>query len=299
MERYQLNPHHAGMNMETDWVKVGTSGATVDGRNIKEQWLTDMADSYDADNEYKAQIWAWSHYNHFATYGKVTAVKTAKDSKGRLSLYVKLSPLPELVVLNRQGQLQHASMEINLNYKGEGKAYLTGLLLTNDPASIGTEEIHFSTQHDSTGKVYSTPLSFKAVMPDDEVPGWFTRFLKSFTVSPKAADTSPETDAMTPDQFAKMEANFTAQKAELEARNSELLTKMQELLAKQGEGAGDSAAVDTLKADVTAKDAQIVALTTERDTLKAEVEALKKPDPSKNTPPKENFGVADEWDYDY
>ena len=287
------------MNMETDWVKVGTSGATVDGRNIKEQWLLDMAESYDAENEYKAQIWAWSHYNHFATYGKVTAVKTAKDSKGRLSLYVRLSPLPELVSLNRQGQLQHASMEINLNYKGEGKAYLTGLLLTNDPASIGTEEIHFSTQHSSTGKVYSAPVSFKAPMPEEDVPGWFTRFLKSFTVSPKLADTSPEHDAMTPEQLAKMEANFAAQKADLETRNTELLTKMQELLAKQGEGSGDAVALDALKKDVADKDAQIVALTTERDALITEVEALKKPDQSKNTPPKENFGLAGDAEYDY
>lgn len=270
----------------------------MDGRVIKEQWLTDMANSYDADTEYKAQIWAWSHYNHFATYGKVIAVKAAKDSKGRMSLYVQLAPLPELVMLNRQGQLQHASMEINLNYKGAGKAYLTGLLLTNDPASIGTQEIHFSTQHDTSDKVYSSPLSFKAAMRDDEVPGWFTRFIKNFTVSPKAADTSPETDAMTPDQLAKMEANFAAQKTELETRNTELLTKMQELLAKQ-EGTVDTAAFEALKTEATAKDAQIIALTTERDALKTEVEALKKPDPDKNTGDKENLGPTGEWNYDY
>lgn len=287
------------MNMETDWVKVGTSGATVDGRNISEQWLLDMAASYDPANEYTAQIWAWSHSNHFATYGKVTAVKTAKDDKGRLSCYAKLSPLPELISLNRAGQLKHASMEIKLNYKNEGKAYLTGLLLTNDPASIGTQEIHFSTQHQTADKLYSALETFVATMPEEEVPGWFTRFLKTFTVSPKSADTSPEHDAMTPDQLAKMEANFAEQKAALETRNTELLTKMQELLAKQGEGAGDTVALDALKADVAAKDAQIVALTTERDALKTEVEALKKPDPSKNTPPKENFGLGGDAEYDY
>lgn len=287
------------MNMETDWVKVGTSGATVDGRDISEQWLLDMAASYDPTHEYTAQIWAWSHYNHFATYGKVTAVKTAKDEKGRLSLYTKLSPLPELVSLNRQGQLKHASMEIKLNYKNEGKAYLTGLLLTNDPASIGTQEIHFSTQHQTTDKLYSTPEIFVATLPEEEVPGWFSRFLKSFTVSPKTADISSEHDAMTPEQLAKMEAHFAAQKAELENRNTELLTQIQALLAKPPEGAGDTVALDALKAEVAAKDAQIVALTTERDALITEVEALKKPDPSKNTPPKENFGPSGDWDYDY
>lgn len=286
------------MNMETDWVKVGTSGATVDGRNISEQWLLDMAASYDPANEYTAQIWAWSHYNHFATYGKVTAVKTAKDDKGRLSFYAKLSPLPELISLNRAGQLKHASMEIKLNYKNEGKAYLTGLLLTNDPASIGTQEIHFSTQHQTADKLYSSPETFVATMPEEEVPGWFIRFLKSFTVSPKAADTSPEHDAMTPEQLAKMEAHFAAQKAELETRNAELLTKLQELMAKQ-DGTVDTAAFEALKADVAAKDAQIVVLTTERDALKTEVEALKTPDPRKNTPPKENFGLGGDAEYDY
>jgi hypothetical protein len=32
--------------VETDWIQAGTSGATIDGRNIDEQFLYEMAETY-------------------------------------------------------------------------------------------------------------------------------------------------------------------------------------------------------------------------------------------------------------
>lgn len=48
----------------------------------------------------------------------------------------------------------HTSCEYRENFSDTGKAYLTGLALTDDPASLGTTEIHLSSQNKD--KLYAT-----------------------------------------------------------------------------------------------------------------------------------------------
>ncbi len=205
------------MSYETDWFRAGTAGKTVDGRNIEEQWLDDSAELYDPVNEYKAQVWAWSHWNKYERYGEVSAVKVSKDGKGRKALFVKIRPLPALVEMNRAGQLEHSSMEITPDYKGEGKAYLTGLVMTNNPASIGTEAAHFSAQPADAKPLVSQPEKFTADLsnPADSImPNWFKPFAKLFTGKagqPEADQPTEEDVIMTPEQFTKFEQLMTAQ----------------------------------------------------------------------------------------
>lgn len=203
---------------ETDWLRVATAGKTVDGRTIQEQWLTDAARLYDAENEYKAQVWAWSHYFKYETSGYVTAAKTGRDKKGRLALFVKISPLPDLVQMNRQGQLQHASIEINPNYKDEGKAYLVGIVLTNNPASVGTQEIHLSAGQ-GAATMLSAPEQFSADLSDPAettMPRWFEPFARLFTGKAPSAQPTEEDVIMTPEQFTKFEKLMTDQNALLQ-----------------------------------------------------------------------------------
>lgn len=286
------------MAYETDWIKVGTAGKTIDGRQIEEQWLKDMARLYDPVGEYKAQVWAWDHWNKFTTYGHVTAVKAGKDEQGRLALFVRLKPTPELVQLNRAGQLQHSSMEIHTNYKDEGSAYLTGLLMTNNPASIGTQEVHLSVLEHAERICRTVPEGFAADLsdPTDSMPKWFKPFAHFFL--PEAKKNNEVDVPMTPEQFTKLEE---LQKQQLEVSKQQAAAL--ETLSAKVEGLKP---VEATKAEPAAPEAAPVALTAEAvDALisKKLEEFAAKPN-GQATPVPVNTGSADpanpaEWQYDY
>lgn len=125
----------------TDFLCVATSGATVDGRNIEAQDLKDMAESYNPDT-YTALIWL-EHYRYFGNYGRVVELK-AVEEKDTTKLYARLAPNAELLALNQQGQKIFTSIEITPNFAKTGKAYLSGLAITDSPASTGTTALMFN-----------------------------------------------------------------------------------------------------------------------------------------------------------
>jgi hypothetical protein len=71
-------------------------------------------------------------------------------------------------------------MEVAQNFAGTGKAYLIGLGVTDSPASLGTDELRFSARHTQQGSVFLPGEAF-ALPKEEEVPGWFARFLEKFT----------------------------------------------------------------------------------------------------------------------
>lgn len=135
------------MAKQTGWVIAATAGATIDGRTITEQWIKDMAEQYSPD-EYTALIWpehfrsSWAPFEG-KNWGTVDEVKAAK-SGGKLRLYVKLTANDYLLEANKDGQKLFMSIEPNIDYKGTGKAYLTGIAVTDSPASTGTTRLKFS-----------------------------------------------------------------------------------------------------------------------------------------------------------
>ena len=54
-------------HLKTDWLCVATEGDTVDGREIKRQWIIDMGETYDY-NHYVALIWP-EHENDCGNFG--------------------------------------------------------------------------------------------------------------------------------------------------------------------------------------------------------------------------------------
>ena len=64
-------------HLMTDWICIATEGETVDGRNLKAQWLIDMAETYDPQNIYSAQIWP-EHERCWGAQGEVLALKHEK-----------------------------------------------------------------------------------------------------------------------------------------------------------------------------------------------------------------------------
>lgn len=124
----------------TDWLNIGTSGPTVDGRMIKPEWLRDAAKTYDP-NEYTAVANAEHWYGN---YGSARKLRTIKDDKDRTVLQAKISPNANYLAQNAEDKRLFFSMELTHDFAKTGKTYLTGLATTDRPASLGTSEVHFS-----------------------------------------------------------------------------------------------------------------------------------------------------------
>ena len=127
---------------------IGTSGPTVDGREIDASDIDDMAATYDADL-YTALI----NLEHFRfifpgfSLGKVVALKSEDAGDGKRKLLAQIEPTSTLLSMNEQKQKLFTSMEIAKNFAKTGKTYLMGLAVTDSPASIGVEALCFSAQN--------------------------------------------------------------------------------------------------------------------------------------------------------
>ncbi|WP_300674110.1 GPO family capsid scaffolding protein [Desulfoluna sp.] len=128
-------------SLVTDWKCVATSGPTVDGREIQPQWLTDMAETYNPGT-YTAKIWI--DHMRYTAYGSVRELKAEKGDDA-VKLYAKISPSRSLLQMNQVWEeYLHFSIEVTEDFAGTGKTYLSGLAMTDSPASLGTDEMRFS-----------------------------------------------------------------------------------------------------------------------------------------------------------
>lgn len=165
--------------LTTDFVRIGRSGKAIDGRDIDPQWLRDMAEGYDP-SVYTAMI--WPDHLRMTNFGKALELKT-EEADGVVTLLARLEPNANYLLDNRYGQHLFFSMEVAQNFAGTGKAYLIGLGVTDSPASLGTDELRFSARHTQQGSVFLPGEAF-ALPHEEEVPGWFARFLEKFTPKP-------------------------------------------------------------------------------------------------------------------
>ncbi|KPW22030.1 Scaffold protein [Pseudomonas cannabina pv. alisalensis] len=182
------------------WKRVATSGPTVDGRVITPQELRDIAETYSTAT-YTATIWS-EHERWPGAYGTVFAVRLLEDveglAPGQVALEAQLKPNDKLLWLNDQGEKLFTSIEITPDFATTGKAYLTGLAVTDSPASLGTQELYFSRK---TGK----PVHYGAAveigpLKEEEPQGdvaklfsLFTGLFKRFGIEEVPAETTPQT----------------------------------------------------------------------------------------------------------
>lgn len=132
---------------ESEAICILTAGATVDGRMIDQKIIDDIAETYNP-KVYNARI-NEEHYKWSRKFGSVLSVE-----KRDHQLFAVLKPNSHLLSVIEAGQLLHTSCEFIEDFAGSGKAYLTGLALTDEPASLGTTEIHLSTQSEDKGKKF-------------------------------------------------------------------------------------------------------------------------------------------------
>ncbi|UYV41570.1 GPO family capsid scaffolding protein [Providencia rettgeri] len=142
------------MTKKSKPVRLCVEGATTDGRKVQRQWLTDIAKNYDP-SVYGARI-NMEHLNYewMPRFGDVESVYTEEISegalKGKLALYGILSPTDSLIEMNRKRQKVYTSVEINPNFSDMNSAYLVGVAVTDNPASLGTSMLEFSAGADKT-----------------------------------------------------------------------------------------------------------------------------------------------------
>ncbi|MCZ5325575.1 GPO family capsid scaffolding protein [Escherichia coli] len=78
-------------HLKTDWLCVATEGDTVDGRDIKRQWIIDMGETYDY-NHYVALIWPEHEDDcgNFGRYWKPPGMMVRTDWRGFTSAFARI-----------------------------------------------------------------------------------------------------------------------------------------------------------------------------------------------------------------
>ncbi|MBP6876538.1 MAG: GPO family capsid scaffolding protein [Phenylobacterium sp.] len=140
---------------KSKFFRVAVEGATTDGRVIERVWIDEMAATYNPQT-FGARInmehiHGYSDQPPFCAYGDILALK-AEDfdlevggkTEKRRALYAQIAPNELLLKANRAGQKVFTSVEVNPNFAGTGKAYLTGMAITDNPASLGVEMLEFA-----------------------------------------------------------------------------------------------------------------------------------------------------------
>lgn len=138
------------MAKQSKFFRVAKAGATTDGRKIEAKWIEQMAKKYDP-KVYQARI-SIEHIkglhpeSDFRNMGDVLALKTEKEGKD-LYLLAQIAPTDELVAYTKAKQKNFTSIEVNPNFADTGEAYLVGLAVTDNPASLGTDYLEFAAKH--------------------------------------------------------------------------------------------------------------------------------------------------------
>lgn len=150
--------------------RVAVEGATTDGRTIERQWLVDAAETY-SPTTYGARVWmehlrSMTADSPFRAYGDVVALKTEEVDIGgakKLALLAQIEPTKDLVdMVNNTKQKLYTSIEITPKFADSGRAYLSGLAVTDTPASLGTEMLAFCAQNPD-----ASPLKARKQAPDN------------------------------------------------------------------------------------------------------------------------------------
>jgi hypothetical protein len=269
---------------KTKFFRVATSGATIDGRTIKDQDLVDMAATYNpATYQARVNLEHWLSPNPdsvFGAYGDVLALKTepvtlnvgGKDEQ-RTGLYAEIDAHDPLVALNDKRQKLFTSVEVVPNFAGSGKAYLGGLAFTDNPASLGTEMMKFraalptgSPMHfrqyspdalhtapeETAFELFATPVGMPGADPDPQTNGIMDairRALSGFTGAPAApAPVAPPAAPIAPATDPAIVAGFAAVRQGLEQFASLAATLRTDLAALRADFTGAQAETATLKA---------------------------------------------------
>ena len=213
------------MASKSKFFRVATEGATTDGRIIEKSWIQQMAKNFDP-KKYGARVWL-EHMrgmypdSTFRAYGDVTAVEARPVEDNKLALFAQIEPLPDLVAMtNKAKQKIYTSIEVTPKFADTGEAYLTGLAVTDSPASLGTDILSFC-----ASKPDSNPLSNRKSNPE-------ALFSEAVAVTLEFEETTaPEDKAATKfgDQVKSLMSRLTGKSKTDDARFADVLQGFEDM----------------------------------------------------------------------
>lgn len=222
------------------WYVIATAGKTADNREIKEDWLKEASEQYNP-NYYGARI-NIDHLNQMIyreqepcskRYGDVLALKTKRHKNGKLQLLAQIHPTKELIELSQKRQKIYASVEIHPKFADTNKAYLTGLALTDSPASLMVEPLIFSEKEspqmttDKQEQVFKGTITHTEPQPveDAEEASFLHAFKEIFTKKTKESEKIKEREQALlelGEMYQSLLEGYDILKAENEAIREEL-----------------------------------------------------------------------------
>lgn len=245
----------------SQFVTIFTEGDTTDGREITAQMIEEAAETYNPDT-YTARI-NLEHLRStnpdsvFKRYGDVKAVRVGEKmifGQKKKTLQAQMLCDDDMVdMVNKKNQKKFFSAEMWPNFAKTGKFYLSGLAMTDEPASLGTEVLKFA----STAKVNpfssrksdpstlivqaneSEPLQFSDVTEEKtpETPNFAQEFLTSLAALFKktepaqqpAIETKPaQTESFDPQKFTQeLTAGLAKTFGDIMNKQNEVITALQ------------------------------------------------------------------------
>ncbi|UTO03302.1 GPO family capsid scaffolding protein [Serratia nematodiphila] len=246
------------MTLKSKRFRIAVEGATTDGRSISREWLTQMAKNYNP-SVYGARvnlehIKGYHPDSSFRRFGDVTGLIAEEITEGplagKMALYGDIAPTADLVEMVKQAQKVYTSIEVNPKFADTGEAYLIGLAVTDDPASLGTEYLAFS------ASASANPLANRKQHKDN-----------LFTAAEEAAIEFVEQEDQKPGLLSRITAMFAKRNACDDARFSDV-NQAVELVAGEVQKLSDSVArLNTTAEKVPALETQITELSKQLNDL--------------------------------
>lgn len=248
------------MAKKSKFFRVAREGATTDGRQIERSWIEQIVKNFSRET-YSPRVWLEhmrSAYpdSMFKAYGDVLAVESREGKDGKLELFAQIEPLPELEAMNKARQKLFTSIEVHPKFADTGEAYLTGLAVTDSPASLGTEMLAFAQQNPTANPLasrksdpatlFTQAVETELVFEDDDTEGVGAKFTAGLKALREKFSAKNKTDDA---RFAEVLAGFEqfAELAESQSKAHNTLAKDHAKLAR------DFATLQTAHGDLVKK----------------------------------------------
>lgn len=223
---------------KSKFFRVFVEGFTVsDGRKIEAAWIDDIVATFNTANYTPRinveHIKGYSPEPPFNGYGDVVAVKAQTDEftidgikQRRRALYAQVEPNDQFLAMRAKGQKPYPSLEINPDFAGTGKIGMTGLGMTDNPASLGVEAFNFAAfkpmfdaRKSAPGNLFSEAFEAVEIEFEDEavsstgiaaaIAAGFSTLAAKFATSDKAKE-EPKTPSPANDNNFDVAAFSTA-----------------------------------------------------------------------------------------
>lgn len=251
------------------------AGPTIDGRDIPQKVIDDIAETYDP-KKYTARInedhseWSWKG-------GSVLSVEKRDDE-----LWAEIKPNSFLLRNIENGQLLHTSCEYLEDFANTGKAYLTGLAFTDKPASLGTTQVHLSAQPSekdavqvSTGQVLNHIEKFSQDSETQSERSLLTKFLNLLKSTPNGHE-EQLSNLEEPEEMSKKTEELLEKSIEQNQQLSGQIGQLITCLSAQSKQDGEEETPPEESGEVTELKGQVETLSTQVGELTEQLQTLSK-----------------------